>query len=235
MNIKLIMAAAALVTAAGTQAAVLTTPEYSVSYTGGSFGGIASSSVSGDTYSFQWTVPNSVTATGSAASPALSTFVLPSFTLTAAAGYTLGDFSVFLGNLSYVTVGGGSVSATGSADFSVDGSTPVLLGGSLVSTITSTPAPGITLGYLSASESAGVGSFSSLAVTNTTLVLGAGGGITDSIYAQPQNFLSFSFTADPVSAVPEPASAWLLLAGAVGLAGVVRRRGRRSNGGAWSL
>ncbi len=186
-----------------------------------SFGGISSTfSSSGDIYGFAWTVPDSVQVTSSDGSPASTNVPLPSFTITANAGWALSNTSAFLGNLSYVEVGGAITDIIAHADVSVDGGPTVPTGSMGVGWVVTGSGPGYSLGYFADTFSI-PGGFYSVSVTNAAIDLSATGGSFSTIVSQPQNELKISLMAVPV---PEPETYAMMIAG-LGLLGfVVGRR-----------
>jgi hypothetical protein len=224
MKLKPLVAAVALL--GGISAASATTSlnagPYTVSYDETTSFGYLSSwfSSSGDMYGFSWTVPNSVQVASTGA-PVNAPFDLPSFTVSANPGWSLsGGFTAFLGNLSFTEVGGATTGILAYGDIAVDGGPATSLSGGLGWTATTTD-PGYLLGYFGDTYTAPIGAFSTLAVSNASIVLSATGGSFSSISAQPQNKLEFSFTAVPV---PEPETYAMLLCGLAAVGWVARRR-----------
>jgi hypothetical protein len=85
--------------------------------------------------------------------------------------------------------------------------------------------PGVfEVGYLSGSQTANVGAFTTLSFTGGLLKLNASGGSFAAITAQPQNLMKIDVA---VAEVPEPASMALMLAGLGALGSVYRRRTQR--------
>lgn len=173
---------------------------------------------------FEWTVPANVQVVALGGGSGSASFVLPSFTISANAGWQLtGDIGGFLGNLVYNLVGAGAeVSAEVTGNLSIDGGPALAVGGLLTQTATS-GVPGVfEIGYLSGSQSANVGGFSTLSFSGGMLNLSAGGGSFAAITAQPQNKMKIDVA---VAEVPEPAALALILAGLGALGSVYRRRG----------
>lgn len=204
-------------------AATVNFTEYTLTYDDSTtFGGLSGSFGSGSTVGFNWTVPDSVHIASVGGAAVSNTFTLPSFTVTANAGYVLsGPVTGFLGNLVYTEVGTPTITVTATADVSVNGSPAFAFGGTIFGTETS-GIPGVfSNGYYSGTQSAPIGAFTSFSVSNATLALSASGGTFASITAQPQNKLEFSFTAAPV---PEPETYALMMAGLAVVGFVARRR-----------
>ena len=175
---------------------------------------------------FEWTVPAAVQTSLVGGGATQTVFTLPSFTLSANAGWQLtGDIGGFIGNLVYNLVGAGaSVSAEVEGNLSVDGGPAVAVGGLLTQTSTA-GVPGVfEVGYLSGSQTANVGAFTTLSFTGGLLKLNASGGSFAAITAQPQNLMKIDVA---VAEVPEPASMALMLAGLGALGSVYRRRTQR--------
>jgi len=188
-------------------------------------GGISSSFSSDDgSVGFSWSLPADVNVLNLGLPQSVS-FTLPSFTITANAGYTLsGPVMGFLGNLVYTEVGGATTSASATGDVSVDDGAAVTVGGSLgrVETLSFTNG---SSGYYSSSTEVPTGSFNSFSISNFMLTLNASNGAFSSIVGQPQNELKVSFFATPV---PEPETYAMMLAGIGLIATIARRRKKRS-------
>jgi hypothetical protein len=198
--------------------------EYTVSYDDSTpFGNLAFAFGSGSTVGFTWFFPTSVQAvsTGPATTAAFS---LPDFTVTANPGWLLsGPFTGFLGNVVYTEVGAGastSMAAASSVQIDAMPAMPLLVNIDKTGTASG---PGFESGYFAESIAVPLAGFSSVSFSGGTLTLVAAGGTFASIIAQPQNELTFSFTATPV---PEPQTYALLLAGLAAVGWVVTRRGR---------
>lgn len=183
------------------------------------FGGLSSTSSSSSGWGFEWTVPNSVQVSSFGALQTLSV-QLPSFTLSANAGYTLnGVLSAFFGNLTYTEVGGATTGILAYADISVNGGPAISWSDSIGWTSTSS-GPGFNLGYFGGTTTQSFGNYQSVTISNASIVLSATGGTFSSITAQPQNNLHIDFQA---AAVPEPGTYAMLLAG-LGMVGFLARR-----------
>ena len=169
---------------------------------------------------FAWSVPQSIFIAVNDDVDVLE-FDLPSFTITAHAGYQLsGPVSGFFGNLVFNEFGETQATALISGNGSVDGGAPVSLAEEMTRTVT-TSTPGVfTGGYFSSSITTPLGNFTSLSFDMGKLTLSVFG--TGSILAQPQNELRVSFFAAP-SPVPVPTAIWLF-GSALGGLGLMRRR-----------
>lgn len=181
-------------------------------------------SSSGDLYGFSWTIPNSanIVSTGSTQ---ILVVDLPSFTLTADAGYQLSDISAFLGNLSFTELGGATTNIEATADVSIDGGPSTQVSGLLDFVITNQgPNSSYVIGYFSQTVDLPGGPFSSFSVSNASLTLSAANGTFSNIVANPQNKLEFSFTAAQTAPVPEPQAAAMLLAGLMAMGWMTQRR-----------
>lgn len=176
----------------------------------------------GSLFSFAWAIPSSVQV-ASTGPLVTASFDLPSFTITANPGWTLsGDVKAFLGNLVFTEVGGATTGILAYADVAVDGGPASSWSGG-VGWTASLAGPGYLQGYFGDTATVPVGHFTSLTVSNASIVLSATGGAFSSIVAQPQNRLEISLFA---AAVPEPEGYAMLLAGLAVVGWVVRRRHR---------
>lgn len=146
---------------------------------------------------------------------------LPSFTVTANAGYTLSDLNAFIGKLAFTEVSGNTTGILAYADVEIDGVDYSISGGGIGWVITDS-GPSHNIGYF-ASTSSLPGTFNTITVSNVSLVLSAAGGAFGSIQATDQNKLEISFG---VTAVPEPETYAMLLAG-LGVVGWVAAKRRR--------
>jgi hypothetical protein len=228
MTLKPALAAVALMLAVSAASATSTvnvgptTLTYDETTTFGSIAGPVSSSSD----RFGWTIPNSVGIVSTSFIGSSIAYELPSFTLTANAGYQLSGFSAFLGSLAFTEFGGGTTSLTVVADVSVNGGPATHFEGPVNSVITSQNAV-FTTGYYSQIADLPGGPFSSITV-NAALLLDASGsgpnGSFANIGANPQNKLEFSFTAVQAAPVPEPEAAAMLLAGLVAMGWMTQRR-----------
>lgn len=197
--------------------------EYTVSYDETtSFGNLAYAFSSGPLVGFAWSFSPSVQAISFGPTTTTAVFATPDFTVTANPGYLLsGPFTGFLGNVMYSELGAGattSMAASSSVDIDAMGAMPLLVN---IDKTTTATAVDFESGYFSEDISVPLIGFTSISFSGGTLTLVAGGGTFASIVAQPQNELSFSFTATPV---PEPQTYALLLAGLAAVGWVVSRR-----------
>lgn len=190
------------------------------------FGGISSTFGSGpNTFGFTWTVPNAVQVLSNGPLE-MADFTLPSFTLTAKPGYTLNGLSSFFGNIAFMEVGGAVTGILAYADVSVDGGPAISINDG-VDWQVSVSGPGFLAGYFAETASLPTpASFTTLTVSNAYIVLSSSGGTLGTIYAQPQNVLSYTVTTatDPV---PEPATYAMLLSGVAVIGWMARRRRQR--------
>lgn len=170
--------------------------------------------------SFAWSVPSAVNVVsfGPAAS---STFLVPSYTISAKPGYVLSAVTGFLGNLVFNETGGNTTKVHWAGALALNGSPLFAFDEDLNKTITSA-APGFSAGYWSINPTAPIPPFASFGFS-ADLTLSASGTLGSSfasLIAQPQNQLKVSFVASPV---PVPAGLWLLSSACAGL-GFIRRR-----------
>lgn len=219
MKLKSLAAAAALlVSGLASAMTTLNVGAYSVTYdeTTAGFGWITDASSTG----FEWSLSGAVQVQSFAAGTVTATFALPDFTITANPGFTLsGALTGSLGNVTYFEAGpAASTSVAAGATLTVGANPAVVIP---VAALAQNPTSANT-GWFAGSASAPIGTVNSLSVTGGTLVLtaNAGAGSFAAITGQPQNKLSFTFTANPV---PEPETYALLLAG-LGLVGMLARR-----------
>ena len=185
------------------------------------FGGLSATTSSSWGWGFEWTVPNSVQVSSFGPLQTLAV-QLPSFTLTANAGYTLtGVLSGFLGNLAYTEVGGATTGILAYADIALNGGPAVSWSSGLPWASTGS-GPGFNLGYFAGTLSQTIGDYQSVTISNASIVLSATGGSFSAISANPQNRLKIEFQA---AAVPEPETYALLLSGLLMVGWLARRRG----------
>lgn len=170
--------------------------------------------------SFAWSVPSSVNVAsfGPAAS---STFVVPSYTISAKPGFVLSSVTGFLGNLVFNEVGGNTTNAHWAGSLSLNGH-PLFAFDEDLNKTTTTAMPAFAAGYWSINPTAPIPPFASFgfAADLTLSASGTPGPSFASLISQPQNQLRVSFVATPV---PVPAGLWLV-ASACGCLGLVRRR-----------
>lgn len=223
MQIKPIFAGLALLCTVGAASAMTTQDfgSHTVTYDETTdFGYLSSSFTSGGgAAGFTWTVPTTAQV-ASFGSLEIVPIALPSFTITANAGWALSNASGFLGNLIFTEVGSATTQIKIYADVSVNGG-PVM---SLQDDVNWTPTSvgtGFLSGYFGETFGPVAGGFSSLSVTNASIVLSATGGVFSNIAAQPQNKLEISLVAQPV---PEPETYAMMLAGLAALGWLAKRR-----------
>lgn len=223
MPVKSIAAAAGLLFAAGAVSAtqIVDFGSHTVEYDETTvFGWISSSFTASDGGAgFSWTVPNSVQVASFGALQS-ATFDLPSFTLSAKAGWTLSGPGAFLGNLVFAEVAGATTQLKIFADVSVNGGTAMSLQDDIDRTATAS-GTGFLNGYFGETYGPVAAGFTTLSVTNASIVLSATGGVFSSISSQPQNKLEVNLLAAPV---PEPETYAMLLAGLSALGWLARRR-----------
>lgn len=217
---------AACITALGclsAQAATTVLTGFTVDYTDSTaFGGVSFTFGDGINEGFGFSVPTSVQVVSDGDGLVTAAFALPSFTITANAGYQLSGLTGFLGNLVFNELRAtSSSSASASAALSVDGTPLGSFGGVMTRTVTGT-AGTLTSGYHVGEMTAPLPAYNTLTISGGTLTLNAtsSNGFA-SIIAQPQNTLSFSTM---VTAVPEPETVALMLSGLAVLATLARRR-----------
>ena len=226
MQVKSIAAAAALLFAAGAVSATQLADfgSHTVSYDETTaFGGLSSSFTAGDGVAgFTWTVPNSASVFNAGTADATVVRVdLPSFTVTANAGWALSNIQAFLGNLVYFEVGGATTGILIYGDVSVNGG-PAMALSSGVNWVETSSSGMARSGYFGQTFGPGLsGGFTSISLTNAHMDLSAQGGVFSSIVAQPQNRLEVSLVAVPV---PEPETYAMMLAGLGALGWLARRR-----------
>lgn len=198
---------------------------YTLTYDEGSdLGHLASWFSSSDSAGFQWNLNDSIKVVSVGGALETLSVSLPSFTVTANAGWTLSNFHAFLGKLAFTEVGGNTTSILAYADVEIDGMDYSLSGSSIDWVITSS-GPSHNIGYFASSALLPM-SFSTLSVSNASLVLSAAGGDFGSIQATDQQKLEISFN---VTAVPEPETYAMLLAGLGVIGWVATKRRRRDD------
>jgi hypothetical protein len=225
MSIKPLLAALSLAGFASLASATVTQDNgpYTLSYDETtSFGYLAGWFSSNPTHGFSWAVPTSAQL-ASLGSTASATVNLPDFTVTTNAGWALSNATGFLGNIVFTEVDGATTNIRLYADVSVNGGPAVSINGDALDRVITGNGPSYVQGYFAQTASL-PGGFSSLSVSNASIVLSVSGGVFSSIAAQPQNKLEISFA---VAQVPEPETAAMLLAGLAAVGLLAKRRGRQ--------
>lgn len=172
---------------------------------------------------FGWHVASTVGVVSSGQGLQTATFALPSFTVTAKAGFTLSGITGSLGNLVFNEVGtGASTSASAAGNVAVNGMPAGVFGGALIKNTTFS-AGTYNSGYHARQGSMATPSYHSLSFGGglLTLTASAGAGQFASVIGNDQNTLSFSVVPTPV---PEPETFALMLAGLVAIGSLARRR-----------
>jgi len=174
------------------------------------------------TYGFHWAVPTTAQVASFGATTT-TTVNLPSFTVSANPGWALSDATGFLGNIVFTEVGAATTNIQLYADISINGGPVMSINGDTLGWTPTSAGTGFLQGYFAQTMTL-PGAFTTISVSNASIVLSAGGGVFSNISAQPQNKLEISFA---VAQVPEPETAAMLLAGlgALGLMAVRRRQG----------
>lgn len=173
-------------------------------------------------YGFHWAVPTTAQV-ASFGTTTTTTVNLPSFTVSANPGWALSDATGFLGNIVFTEVGAATTNIQLYADISINGGPVMSINGDTLGWTPTSAGTGFLQGYFAQTMTL-PGAFTTISVSNASIVLSAGGGVFSNISAQPQNKLEISFA---VAQVPEPETAAMLLAGlgALGLMAVRRRQG----------
>ena len=225
MNFRPVFAAAVIALAGlSANAATADLSGYTLSYDDTtSFTGVDFSFGDGTNEGFGWNVAGTVGAVSAGQGLQTATFALPSFTVTAKAGFTLSGITGFLGNLVFNEVGAGaSTSASASGNVALNGMPAGVFGGVLIKNTTFS-AGTYNSGYHARQGTMGTPSNNTLSFSGglLTLTASAGAGQFASVIGNPQNTLSFSVVPTPV---PEPETFALMLAGLVAIGSLARRR-----------
>lgn len=201
-------------------AATLDFGTYLLDYDGSTVFGDPTGTGGSGPVSFTWSVPNTVNVVsfGPAAS---STFVVPSYTISAKPGFVLSSVTGFLGNLVFNETGGNTTNVHWAGSLTLNGN-PLFSFDEDLNKTTTTSIPGFSAGYWSINPTAPIPPFSSFGFSaNLTLsASGTPGSTFASLIAQPQNQFMVSFVATPV---PLPTGLWLF-GSALSCAGLIRRR-----------
>ena len=225
MNFRPVFAAAVIALAGlSANAATADLSGYTLSYDDTtSFTGVDFSFGDGTNEGFGWNVAGTVGAVSAGQGLQTATFALPSFTVTAKAGFTLSGITGFLGNVVFNEVGAGaSTSASASGNVALNGMPAGVFGGVLIKNTTFS-AGTYNSGYHARQGTMGTPSYNTLSFSGglLTLTASAGAGQFASVIGNPQNTLSFSVVPTPV---PEPETFALMLAGLVAIGSLARRR-----------
>lgn len=195
---------------------------YTLSYDDSSdLGGLSSWFTSSNSAGFQWNFNDAIKVVSVGGALEMRSVSLPSFTVTANAGWTLSDLHAFIGKLAFTEVGGSTTGILAYADVEIDGM-DYSISGALIDWVATDAGPSHNIGYFASSALLPL-TFSTLSVSNASLVLSAADGDFGSILATDQNKLEISFN---VTAVPEPETYAMLLAG-LGVVGWVAAKRRR--------
>ena len=225
MNLKPVFAAAITVLAGlSANSATADLNGYTLSYDDTTiFTGVDFTFGDGTNEGFGWNVASTVGVVSAAQGLQTATFALPSFTVTAKAGFTLSGITGALGNLVFNEVGAGAnTSASAAGNVAVNGTPAGVFGGALNKNTTFS-AGTYTSGYHARLGTMVTPSYHSLSFSGgfLTLTASAGAGQFASVIGNDQNTLSFSVVPTPV---PEPETFALMLAGLVAIGSLARRR-----------
>ena len=226
MQLKpLVVALATALAGLSANAASVDLNGYTVAYdeTTPGFGSVTFTFGDGTNEGFGWNVSNTVGVVSQSQGLQTANFALPSFTITAKAGFTLSGVTGFLGNLVFNEVGSGAgTSASATGNVAING-TPVGGIGGALSRTTTFSSPFFNSGYYADQVSLATPSYNSLSFSGGVLSLtaSAGAGQFASVIGNHQNTLSFSVVPTPV---PEPETYALMLAGLLAIGSLASRR-----------
>lgn len=219
MKLKSLAAAAALLVSGLASAAIVTinAGPYTLSYDNAAASDFVLGAVTAS--GFEWSFKD-VSVQSFSSGVVTQNLLLPQFTVTANAGWNLGNtLNSSAGNVVFFEAG-----ALASTSLTAGGTLSVLGGSTTVLPQTALSKSGTTSGYYFGATSGALNDATSFTVKDVKLVLTANAGAASfaAITAQGQNKLAYSFTAEAVP-VPEPESYALLLAG-LGAIGLFARR-----------
>jgi hypothetical protein len=221
MKLAVIAAAMVISGSALATAQSFDTGNYTVSYDDANFYNTGNWS-SGDHQGFSFNIPGSFNVDQIQGT---ATYDLPSFTVTADAGYTLsGPFDLKIGSFGVVTFGGGSAGASMTGSFVVDGATVPLDKLALTS---DQSRPKSSAGYIFDSytleSSNSLPSFKSLSLSNGQMTLSASGPLA-LVFANGGSTASQFQASLYVTAVPEPDTYGMMLVGLCLVGSIAKRR-----------
>jgi hypothetical protein len=228
MNMKqAFLGALSLVASMAASAATLDLGQYTLTYDENTpFGNPTTTTGPGNEVSFSWSLGNAVSYLNVGPNQVVpAAIILPSYTVTANAGYSLsGPLTSFSGNVVYAEFLGNvtTMALIGAIDFDHAGPAP------LVAAFTKTPiisvSPLAEVGTMSLTQDAGAGNFGTVSFAGSLLLTSTGSPDGQSlslaaIQSRTEDKFKVSFFATPV---PVPPAAWLFSSALVGL--VLRRR-----------